>query len=591
MDLKELTSGTPATKPWLTIVAKSVAVETATIDTVEIKEVHADLLSLTDTGAVPNPPIGSVSFYSTGTELKSVDPLGSESTFLTTSNCGDLVHTEELAAAQNQLDPLAPAGVRDLWQRGDNTLSGMGPQIVYLPELDIILSTPLTAGALYYSADGGENFSPCVFDVPPFDFVFPGWNGSVVTTLGYAGTDPSYTSVDGINYVAGPVPPAGLWSWSIEWFKGLFVAGAVIGVNYRVLTSPNGVNWTVRVIPPAITDPVGIIANPDVITICGATGGMYSTDGITWALTTGDPLIAQCGAWSSNQNIFAATGLSSTVFTSPDGIAWLASNSDAPGGNPINMIWVPRFDKFYVPARSLISNGDNYSLWYATDPALGFSRVNQDGADADSMAYSKVIYDASRDRFVIGLYDTLQHCAYSTARPLAIKSASDEIRVRGQPVSVGQYSRSASVLVVNTAVETSLTPTSDSLGSMVLQSGVPEGMAIEFTAFLLVSSVAGDSLTLTVKTQATTLYSDTLTIPALANKLPISVRGLITIQSGIAAVNTVTVQDAATHITLQSGTFVTTDKNTLDLTAYWGAAASSLECQQVVLSTHFRNGS
>lgn len=79
MNLQELNA--PLPKPWLNIVANSM-----TADVIDAGDMSATLLSLQDTASVPNPPVGSVSFFSTGTDFKATDPLGNTSTFLTSAS-------------------------------------------------------------------------------------------------------------------------------------------------------------------------------------------------------------------------------------------------------------------------------------------------------------------------------------------------------------------------------------------------------------------------------------------------------------------------------------------------------------------------
>lgn len=93
MDLREFTSGTPATKPWLNIVAHDVKTSTLEADTAEITDLviddlEAKVLTLIDVASVPNPSIGKVTFFSTGNELKSTNPAGDTVRFVV-SPAGD----------------------------------------------------------------------------------------------------------------------------------------------------------------------------------------------------------------------------------------------------------------------------------------------------------------------------------------------------------------------------------------------------------------------------------------------------------------------------------------------------------------------
>lgn len=598
MDLKELTSGTPATKPWLTIVAKSVAVQTASVDelkvdTVEVHEIHSDLLSLTDTGSVPNPPIGTVSFYSTGTDLKSMDPLGNESTFLTSTNCHDFVSIEEASAIENRVSPLAPFGLRDTWQ-SPAVAAFDGGGLTYFDDPDILYTGAFWASDPYYSVDGGVTFAPVVFDVPYASSWAPsiGYNGTIYVALTGDATDPGYTSVDGVNFTAAATPSgAVIDSMKILWVErlGLFIAPVVVDATHWIVTSPNGQVWTPRVTPnfTGNINGIDIADNGDIIVITGEGGpnAAWSTDGIVWVAATGVTDNPQAVVWSPDRKEFVCVAGSGDVFQSDDGKVWIPKGIIAPGAS-ISIIWVGGDVRlYYVNQRS---PQGSYGLWISPNADTVFASTELKGATNNSPTYSTTVYMESRKRLALGI-DTLG-IGYSTNTPGVVKSMADSINVHGSPVSVDQYSNTQSVLVVNTAVETTISPVVNSLGSMVLQRQQPIGMVIDFCCFLEVSSVAGDSLTITIKTQAGSLYSDVLTIPALANKLPICIRGCMTVRAAIAVVNAVTTQNTASKVSLQSGAFDPTAQNTLNFTATWGANASSLEAQQIVLNTHFRNG-
>lgn len=86
MNLSELTD--PLPKPWLNINTNSIETNLLTSQDILSDAVSTDILSIKDSLAVPNPPVGYVSFYSTGSEFKSVDPLGVQKTFATTADVG-----------------------------------------------------------------------------------------------------------------------------------------------------------------------------------------------------------------------------------------------------------------------------------------------------------------------------------------------------------------------------------------------------------------------------------------------------------------------------------------------------------------------
>lgn len=94
MNLQELNDGTPATKPWLnikaaTVEAKILTAEILNVADVVVEDLSADVVTLNDTGGVPNPPVGAVTFFSTGAELKATNPVGVTLTFATTTDLVD----------------------------------------------------------------------------------------------------------------------------------------------------------------------------------------------------------------------------------------------------------------------------------------------------------------------------------------------------------------------------------------------------------------------------------------------------------------------------------------------------------------------
>lgn len=90
MNLQDLTSGTVNNKPWLNIVANSIKTKSLETDTAIIPEISSDLLNLNNQISVPNAPIGSTSFFSSGSgNLSQTDELGNTVEYVTTDFVGD----------------------------------------------------------------------------------------------------------------------------------------------------------------------------------------------------------------------------------------------------------------------------------------------------------------------------------------------------------------------------------------------------------------------------------------------------------------------------------------------------------------------
>ena len=118
-------------------------------------------------------------------------------------------------------------------------------------------------------------------------------------------------------------------AWSPE--LGLFAAVSASGTNDRVMTSPDGINWTIRV-TPADNNWQSVAWSPELGLFAAVSDSgtddrvMTSPDGITWTIrVSAADYLWRAIAWSPELGLFAAVAESGTddrVMTSPDGIAW-----------------------------------------------------------------------------------------------------------------------------------------------------------------------------------------------------------------------------------------------------------------------------
>ncbi|MFZ2252682.1 MAG: hypothetical protein WAW13_00740 [Minisyncoccia bacterium] len=177
------------------------------------------------------------------------------------------------------------------------------------------------------------------------------YGNGLFVVVSYDGTgNRVMTSPDGITWTSRTSAADNQW-YSVTYGNGLFVAVAC-GTSYcgdaattsLVMTSSDGINWTLRTIPDAnsywnsVTYGNGLF----VAVSCGATffecqGGsganqvMTSPNGITWTVRTA----ASDNAWQSityGNGLFVAvaeTGTGNRVMTSPDGITWTSRTSAA----------------------------------------------------------------------------------------------------------------------------------------------------------------------------------------------------------------------------------------------------------------------
>ena len=158
-----------------------------------------------------------------------------------------------------------------------------------------------------------------------------------IATLGVTLGSAPASAADGSNWTLRTSVSTGASAdnnWrGITYGNGIFVAVATDGVDRRVMTSPDGINWTARSTPTQAWRSV-TFGNGTFVAV-GSSGTnvrvMTSTDGITWTTRTS----AANNAWMSvtfGNNLFVAvanSGLGNRVMTSTDGITWTARTSAA----------------------------------------------------------------------------------------------------------------------------------------------------------------------------------------------------------------------------------------------------------------------
>ena len=158
--------------------------------------------------------------------------------------------------------------------------------------------------------------------------------GSSATGGGSTGiTNRVMTSPDGINWTTRTATAAAQWI-DVTFANDLFVAVANNLTANRVMTSPDGINWTARV--AAVSNPWRSVTYGNGMWVAVSDNGtgnrvMTSPDGITWTSRTS----AADNAWRSvtyANGLFvavAASGTGNRVMTSPDGVDWTIRSSAA----------------------------------------------------------------------------------------------------------------------------------------------------------------------------------------------------------------------------------------------------------------------
>lgn len=155
-------------------------------------------------------------------------------------------------------------------------------------------------------------------------------NGTyVVVGDAQTGTD-VMTSPDGVNWTLRSEPVLNLW-YSVVYGAGLFAAVSLDGTGNQIMTSPDGITWTPRVNP---IDSVWVsiaYGNATFVAVSLSGDVMTSFDGINWTQRTA----ASVNQWSSivygnNQFVVVSNDNTGTTMTSPDGINWSAGSSMTP---------------------------------------------------------------------------------------------------------------------------------------------------------------------------------------------------------------------------------------------------------------------
>ena len=148
-------------------------------------------------------------------------------------------------------------------------------------------------------------------------------NGLYVAVANDGSLNRVMTSPDGITWT-GRLVPIGSEIWnSVTFGNGLFVAVSSLSYNlYAVMTSPDGINWTERTAPSGAWESV-TYGNGLFVAVGSnsSTSIMTSVDGITWTLRTFSGFtFASCVTYGNG--LFVAANILGQLITSPDGINW-----------------------------------------------------------------------------------------------------------------------------------------------------------------------------------------------------------------------------------------------------------------------------
>lgn len=167
-------------------------------------------------------------------------------------------------------------------------------------------------------------------------------------------------------------------SWrGIAWSPklGIFCVVGLSGDD-RILTSPDGVNWTSHT-APANNQWVEVCWSPELEIFCaissnGTNRVMTSPDGVNWTLQTTPNNQWQDICWASSLGIFCVVGNSGTgdrVMTSPDGVTWTSQTT------PADLNWTE------------ICWAEEIGLFVACSASNGFFMISEDGVNWSTVPY------------------------------------------------------------------------------------------------------------------------------------------------------------------------------------------------------------
>ncbi len=137
----------------------------------------------------------------------------------------------------------------------------------------------------------------------------------------------------GLKWTSRTLPTTGQTWWSVAYGNGLFVSVASNGTN-RIITSPDGINWTSRADPTAGNSGWRSVTYGNGLFVAVANSGtnrvMTSPDGVNWTVRNA----AAANSWQSvtyGNGLFVAVSTDGTnrVMTSPDGVNWTVRNAAA----------------------------------------------------------------------------------------------------------------------------------------------------------------------------------------------------------------------------------------------------------------------
>jgi hypothetical protein len=213
-------------------------------------------------------------------------------------------------------------------------------------------------------------------------FVFAGWRSNTTAF--------TLRSTDGINWTLAELGGSLIRQWQdLIWVPehSQFVAVANFGTGNRVMTSPDGVNWTSRTTPVNNSwESVTYSSDLDLYAAVSANGSqnrvMTSPDGITWTsrTTPATEVAWQRILWSPCWQLFVVVGHSGRHLYSSDGITW-TNSANMFSNNWQGLAWADELGIFCAVSSS--GTGNRVQLSNITE-CFSESSITQVGCDFEA---------------------------------------------------------------------------------------------------------------------------------------------------------------------------------------------------------------
>jgi hypothetical protein len=244
-----------------------------------------------------------------------------------------------IASAGNKRVLTSPDGIN--WDLQDSPLEGWHG-LTWSPELGIFVAVGITNGKVMTSPDGiNWTLGDASSNRQWFSVCWSPELGLFVASAITGDDKRIMISSDGINWSPSKVPILNNWQlviWSAE--LGLFVAVSSyssIGGAYKVITSPDGINWTLRKTGIELTN-------------CNNGSGNTINCDDTTGLTNGMRIEKLSGLGNVPNNTTVASIVSSTSFTTNNTITDLSNTTLNADNSWLSICWSPELGIFVAVA-------------------------------------------------------------------------------------------------------------------------------------------------------------------------------------------------------------------------------------------------